>query len=136
VRLGKASLAGLYAALEMAADPARHVSAGEIAEAYGISSHHLAKVMRTLVRAGLATSVLGPGGGYRFAGNPRRTTLLDIIALFEDVDEAPALAADPATTSPFATALAEVGEEIDASSAATLGSITLAALLRNAGCNP
>ncbi len=116
----------------MAADPARHVSAGEIAETYGISSHHLAKVMRTLVRAGLATSVLGPGGGYRFTGNPRRTSLLDVITLFEEADEAPALAADPPAASPIAAALAEVGEEIDAATAATLGSITLAALLRNA----
>jgi len=136
VRLRKSSLFGLYATLEMAADPARHVSAGEIAETYGISSHHLAKVMRTLVRAGLATSVLGPGGGYRFAGNPRRTSLLDVITLFEEADEAPALAADPASTSSIALALAEVGEEIDAATAATLGSITLAALLRNAQRHP
>ncbi len=136
MRLRKSSLFGLYATLEMAADPARHVSAGEIAETYGISSHHLAKVMRTLVRAGLATSVLGPGGGYRFAGNPRRTSLLDVITLFEEADEAPALAADPASTSSIALALAEVGEEIDAATAATLGSITLAALLRNAQRHP
>lgn len=136
MRLRKSSLFGLYATLEMAADPARHVSAGEIAVTYGISSHHLAKVMRTLVRGGLATSVLGPGGGYRFAGNPRRTTLLDVITLFEEAEEAPALAADAATTSPIAGALAEVGEEIDAATTATLGSITLAALLRNARRSP
>lgn len=131
MRLRKSSLFGLCAVLEMAAAPERHVSAGDIAARYGISPHHLAKVMRALVRAGLAASVLGPGGGYRFTGNPGRTTLLDVIALFESVGDESGLVAAAAPT-PIARALARVGEEIDEATLATLGSITLNSLLKSA----
>ncbi|MDP6709022.1 MAG: transcriptional regulator, partial [Alphaproteobacteria bacterium] len=46
MRLQKSSQFALYAVLELASDPARQRSTAEIAETYGISSHHLAKVMR------------------------------------------------------------------------------------------
>ncbi len=78
-------MCGLYATLELAAHREGQVSAGEIAAKYGISLNHLAKVLRALVRAKLIESVRGAAGGYRFCGNPKRVTLLDIIELFEDV---------------------------------------------------
>lgn len=40
--------------------------------------------MRNLVRARLVQAVRG--GGYRFAGNINRTTLLDVIQLFETLE--------------------------------------------------
>ena len=48
-----------------------------------MSQHHLAKVLSELARAGVVESVRGVGGGYRFAGNLKRLTLMDIIRLFE-----------------------------------------------------
>ena len=59
--------------------------AAEIAAKYGESPHHLAKVLSELARAGIVESVRGVGGGYRFAANARRLTLLDVIRLFEDI---------------------------------------------------
>lgn len=85
MRLQKATLFGLYSILELARDPERQLSATDIAAIYDISANHLAKVLRDLGRAGLVVSVRGAGGGYRFAGNARRTTLLDVINIFEDI---------------------------------------------------
>jgi Rrf2 family protein len=68
----------LYSLLEFAADPTRHIAASEIAQKYGVSPHHLAKVLAELARAGVVQSVRGVGGGYRFAGNARRLTMMEI----------------------------------------------------------
>ncbi|MDP7545889.1 MAG: Rrf2 family transcriptional regulator, partial [Alphaproteobacteria bacterium] len=57
MRLQKSTEFALYAVLELAADPDRQLSTAGIAARYGISAHHLAKVMRQLVRAGLIQSV-------------------------------------------------------------------------------
>ena len=73
MKLQKATMFGLYAVLELARDPDRQLSATDIADIYGISNHHLAKVLRDLGRAGLLDSVRGVGGGYRFSANARRT---------------------------------------------------------------
>jgi Rrf2 family protein len=83
VKLQKNSSLALFSVLEFAADPARHISAAEIADKYGVSSHHLAKVLAGLARAGIVESVRGVGGGYRFIGNVRRLTLMDVIQTFE-----------------------------------------------------
>ena len=68
--------------LELASDTDQQLSTTDIAERHGISTHHLAKVMRNLVHEGLVQAVRGAGGGYRFSGNVKRTTLLDVIQLF------------------------------------------------------
>ncbi len=115
--------------LELAADPERQMSTADIAERYGISAHHLAKVMRRLVRAGLIQSVRGVGGGYRFSGNVRRVTLWDVMELFEpdaqngDDDE-------PGFSTPISLALDNVRAEIDDLTRATMQSITLKSLLK------
>ena len=57
-----ASRLAIFAVLELAANPERQLSVGEIGEKYGVSSHHLAKVMHVLGRAGLVRSVRGAGG--------------------------------------------------------------------------
>ncbi|MFY9315198.1 MAG: Rrf2 family transcriptional regulator, partial [Burkholderiales bacterium] len=85
MKLQKNTLFALYSVLESASQPQRQLSAGAIARKYGISPHHLAKVLHTLARAGVVESVRGVGGGYRFAGNAKRLTLMDVIELFENV---------------------------------------------------
>jgi Rrf2 family protein len=127
VRLQKNTLFALYSVLESAAEPGRQFSAGEIAQKYGISPHHLAKVLRTLGRAGLIESVRGVGGGYRFRGNAKRLTLMDVVQLFENVATPPMRGARrPGVERGVATVLAE----IDDMAKATLQSITIATMVK------
>jgi Rrf2 family protein len=130
VRLQKATHYGLYAVLELARDPDRQLSATDIADIYGISSNHLAKVLRDLGRAGLVDSVRGAGGGYRFSGNSKRTTLMDVINIFEDIGSDSSSAADPGDQTDIGGALLMVLGEIDDIARATFGSITLDTLLK------
>ncbi len=132
MRLQKNTSLALYSVLEFAREPSRHIAAAEIAERYGVSPHHLAKVLAELARSGIVESVRGAGGGYRFTGNARRITLMDIIQLFEEF--APATAAangdNRQGAMPVDMALREVLGEIDDNARATFRSITLATMLR------
>lgn len=140
MRLQKNTLLALYSVLEFAANPERQIAASEIARKYRVSPHHLAKVLRTLGRAGLVGAVRGVGGGYRFAGNAKRLTLMDVIELFEDISaprRAPAKGARRRVASDGSAAPHEVEEalgvvlaEIDEIAKATLRSITLATMLK------
>ncbi len=130
MKLQKNSSLALYSVLEFAQDPTRHISAAEIAEKYGVSSHHLAKVLSELARAGVVESVRGVGGGYRFAGNARRLTLMDVIRLFEDFVPAESDRREPGDRTPIGRALNVVLTEIDEIAKATMSSITLATMLR------
>lgn len=131
MKLQKATIFALLAVLELARDPDRQLSAAEIAERHGISVNHLAKVLRDLGRAGLVEAVRGAGGGYRFSGNAKRTSLYDVVHMFGDVDES--LAPLPVTDqeSDIAGALSRVMQEVDEIAIATLKSITLATLLKS-----
>ena len=131
MKLQKASRYALYAVLHLASEPGEQFSTADIAESYGVSIHHLAKVMRTLVRSGLIESVRGVGGGYRFTGNLRRTTLWDVIHQFEslesDIDTPDELSGSAEIV---ISGLDSVMNEIDGLNRATLDSITLKTLLR------
>lgn len=128
MKLQKNTLFALYSVLESAAHPGRQFSAGEIALKYGISTHHLAKVLRTLGRAGLVESVRGVGGGYRFSGNAKRVTLMDVVQLFENVHASPQRRAR--LRSGVERGLATVLAEIEEISRATLQSISIATMLK------
>jgi Rrf2 family protein len=130
MKLQKNTSLALYSVLEFAADPNRHISASEIAEKYGVSAHHLAKVLSDLARAGIVASVRGVGGGYRFAGNARRLTLMDVIRTFEDLSPIPTNGRERGEETPVGIALGLVLSEIDEIARATFGSITLATMLR------
>jgi Rrf2 family protein len=131
MKLQKASRFALYAVLHLASEPGKQFSTAEIAESYDVSIHHLAKVMRTLVRSGLIESVRGVGGGYRFTGNLRRSTLWDVIHEFEslesDIDTPDELSGNAEIV---ISGLDSVMNEIDGLNRATLDSITLKTLLR------
>ena len=126
--LQKATLFALYAVLELASAPDRQRSAADIAERYGISTNHLAKVLRDLGKAGLVESVRGAGGGYRFCGNARRTTLMDIIKHFEDVG--PAARNNRFDVNPVEMVLGVVFNEIEESTHATLQSLSIETVLK------
>lgn len=130
MKLQKNTWLALYSVLEFAAAPDRHIAAAEIASKYGVSPHHLAKVLSELTRAGLVESVRGVGGGYRFAGNARRLTLMDIIRNFEDLSPPAGVRREAGELTPVGSALRAVLSEIDEIAQATFGSITLATMLR------
>ena len=130
MKLQKSTQFGLYAVLELARQPERQLSAVDIAKIYGISSHHLSKVLRDLKRAGLVSAVRGVGGGYTFSGNGRRTTLLDVIKIFEDIDSDETSETDHLGDAGVKPALRLVLGEIDDISRATFSSITIETLLR------
>jgi Rrf2 family protein len=129
MRLQVNTTLALYSVIEFATDPKRHIPAAEIAEKYGVSPHHLAKVLAELARAGIVESVRGVGGGYRFTSNVRRLTLMDVIQLFEDFTPAAAGHHDGPPT-PVDKALDTVLSEIDQIAKATFSSITLATMLQ------
>jgi Rrf2 family protein len=129
MKLQKATRFALYSVLELALDPERQLSAGEIAEKYGISNNHLAKVLRDLGRGGLVESTRGVGGGYRFAGNAKRTTLLDIIEMFEDIGTQASDGADRGARTDIGRSLHPVLNEIEQIARATLDSITIETLV-------
>jgi Rrf2 family protein len=130
MKLQTATRIAIYAVLDLASDPSRQLSAGEIAGRFDISVNHLSKVLRTLGRAGLVEAVRGVGGGYRFRGNPRRVTLLEIIQLFEEVGPNGHAAREPGAATEQGRALRRVLEEIDDIARATVSSITVATMLK------
>lgn len=130
MRLQKATIFALYSVLELAADPARQLTAVEIAGKYGISAHHLAKVLRDLGRAGLVGSVRGVGGGYRFIGDARRLTLMDVICVFEEVGAESDEPLPQAGEHDIAEGLRFVLAELDSQTVPTLRSISLSTMLK------
>jgi Rrf2 family protein len=131
MKLQTATRLGLYAVLELARDPERTLSAADLAERFGVSNHHLAKVLGTLSNAGLVRGGRGASGGYRFIGNRRRTTLMDIVALFEPAPGS--RPAEPGGNTDIGGALQRVLLEIDEIAEATLRSISLETMLRTNG---
>lgn len=132
MKLRQATRYAIWVCVHLASQPNRLLSAAELAEIYGISQHHLAKVIRTLSIARLVQSTRGPGGGCTFIADPKRITLMRIIELFEfDLQTEnrvpPALGEDN-----YIDEVARVLAEIDRSSHATLNSITLQTLIQNA----
>ncbi len=130
MKLQIASRIAIFALLELAAKPDQQVSVAEIGEKFHISSHHLAKVMNVLGRAGLVRSARGAGGGYHFSGNIRRTTLLDVIQLFEKFGSEEDEPGGLVHATDEGRALSQVLNEIDEIARATFGSITIATMLK------
>lgn len=130
MKLQKSTSLALYSVLEFAANPGRQASAAEIAEKYGASTHHLAKVLRELGRAGLVESARGVGGGYRFSGNTKRLTLMDVIELFENISTRTGKSEEFDASSDVGRALGAVTAEVDEIARATFRSITLDTMLK------
>ena len=131
MKLQRATRIALYAILELAADPDRQITASSIADRYGVSINHLAKVMRDLGRAGWVEAVRGAGGGYRFTGNVKRISLYDVVNLFGDIASNAGEIEGQAGDTAIGRALASVLGEIDAIAIATFRSISLATLLKS-----
>ena len=131
MKLQQGTMCAILAVLHMASRPNEQIPANEIAEIYGVSQHHLAKVLRTLSLAGIVESTRGAGGGCSFIGDARKITLYDIIKLFES-GWFSAASPSPREQSDEATELYRVLGEVDRHTAATLQSVTLHTILNNA----
>jgi Rrf2 family protein len=129
MKLQMATRLGLYAILELADNPERQLSRQEIADKYEISSNHLSKVLRDLGKAGLVEAVRGVGGGYRFTGNPKRTTLLDVIRIFEPFPFDGPRQTEPGRNTDTGKALDMVLDETNDTIEATMDSITISTML-------
>ena len=56
----------------------------QVAELFGISIHHVAKVVNLLARLGYVRSIRGIGGGIELACRPEEVRLGDFIEALED----------------------------------------------------
>ncbi len=130
MKLQVASRLAIFAVLELTAHADRPLTVAEIAGKYGVSTHHLAKVMHVLGRTGFVRSARGAGGGYQFCGNARRATLLDIIELFEALGPSAQDGGEPGNGTAEGGTLDVVLGEIDDAVRATFGSITIATMRR------
>jgi Rrf2 family protein len=60
-------------------DAEKPVQIRDISESSGVPQHFLAKLVQTLVKAGILTSVKGRGGGVLFALPPAKVSLYDVV---------------------------------------------------------
>lgn len=65
--------------LYLGAQPGRTVSTREISGAYGISKHHLVRVVQTLGERGYLKLIPGRSGGILLAADPREIRLGDVV---------------------------------------------------------
>ncbi|WP_347245760.1 Rrf2 family transcriptional regulator [Thermogutta sp.] len=82
VRISEAASLALHALGVMARSPQRWTTE-RLAEVLRASTHHLAKVMQRLVKAGLLRSVRGPHGGFELTRPPEEITLAEIYQAIE-----------------------------------------------------
>jgi Rrf2 family protein len=83
IRISEAANLALHATGLMASEKGAPLSAASMAASLGASRAHLTKVLQRLVRAGIVSSIRGPGGGYRLAHPPQDTTLRQIYEAME-----------------------------------------------------
>ena len=82
-RVSEACSLGLHAMTMLSNCPDRPVTNHEMARTFHVSENHLAKVMQSLVRAGLVHSVRGPRGGFALAQDAKDISLLQV---YEELD--------------------------------------------------
>lgn len=69
----------LRVVVSIASQPGVPLTTVHLAEATGVPPFYLAKIMRTLVQAGLVSSRRGINGGFRLARDPASLTLLEVV---------------------------------------------------------
>jgi Rrf2 family nitric oxide-sensitive transcriptional repressor len=116
----------------VAAHPGERATIAETARAFGISEHHLTKVVQLLGREGFLTNVRGRNGGFMLARDPAQINVGAVVRATEQ--SVPAECFDPSsshcTVAPVCR-LKDVLAEAVASFYATLDHYTLADLVAN-----
>lgn len=62
------------------------VTVDEVAATYGISRHHLVKIVHDLGRSGYLATQRGIGGGFTLARSPEEICLGDVVRLGEETE--------------------------------------------------
>jgi Rrf2 family nitric oxide-sensitive transcriptional repressor len=75
---------GLRMLMRMASVPERAFSTSELAQEFGLSRNHLAKIMQRLAQAGFVETRRGSGGGAILARPPEEIRLGAVIRLLEE----------------------------------------------------
>ena len=75
---------GLRMLMRMAGAPEKGFSTAELAGEFGLSRHHLTKIMQKLAQAGYVTTRRGSGGGATLARPAHLIRLGEIIRLLEE----------------------------------------------------
>ena len=96
MRLTTFSDYSLRVLIYLAAAPEGRSTIAEIAAAFGISEHHLVKVVQLLGREGILLNTRGRRGGVRLARPAERINVGEVVRLTEGGDM-PAECFDPAT---------------------------------------
>lgn len=71
----------------LVANAPHRVGSEVIGKERGISKVFTAKLLSQLARAGFLSSQPGPGGGYALLKDPAEIRLIEIVALFEQIDQ-------------------------------------------------
>ena len=74
---------GLRALMRMASTPDRAFSTAELAQEFGLSRNHLAKIMQRLARSGIVETRRGGGGGAVLSRAPETIRLGEVVRLLE-----------------------------------------------------
>lgn len=75
---------GLRALMRMAGEPERAFSTADLAAEFGLSRHHLAKIMQRLAAGGFVATRRGAGGGAVLARDPGEIRLGAVVCLLEE----------------------------------------------------
>jgi Rrf2 family nitric oxide-sensitive transcriptional repressor len=70
---------GLRVLIALAVSPGERSTVSEVSRAYGISRHHLVKVVGRLAELGYVETLRGKGGGMRLARRPQQIRIGDIV---------------------------------------------------------
>ena len=83
LKISDAASLALHSMVILAESNGTLVTAKKVAKDLLISEAHLSKVMQRLVKAGLVSSVRGPGGGFKLAKSAEEITLLVVYEIID-----------------------------------------------------
>jgi Rrf2 family nitric oxide-sensitive transcriptional repressor len=75
---------GLRAMMRLAGEPQRLFTTDEIAADFGLSRHHLTKIVQALAAQGFLATQRGAGGGFRLARPPEEIKLGELVRVLEE----------------------------------------------------
>lgn len=75
---------GLRALMRIASNPGRGFSTAELADEFGLSRHHLAKIVQRLAQAGILATRRGGGGGASLAMPAHEIRLGEVVRRLEE----------------------------------------------------